>query len=186
MVEGPTGLPANAKVSLRPVWEHSLRRRRLPRGAQGTLFSTAEFKGVRVPELSHVRGAGPEKITHSEALVLIDALLPGAVEVKANDLSVLAPLAGQAWIIGSMPRRPGHEMLQKLRSSMKGAGVPARHVAGMRLLDRAVNVVRRHDAMAWVACAAVSDPSGCGTVDAKAHAAFCMAFTAQACWPLHD
>lgn len=51
----------------------------------------------------HVGQAGKE-LTHNEALIWIDALLHGRAKDMLDDPSVIvAPLAGQMWIVGNAP-----------------------------------------------------------------------------------
>ena len=90
--------------------------------------------------------------------MLIDALLPCVVVAQTNDPSAITTVAGQAWIIGSTPvgAWAGHAL--KIAVFWDGSLRFASPVPGMRLLDRAVNVLARYDGKASVALSAISDP----------------------------
>lgn len=119
-----------------------------------------------------------KEITHNEALVLIDALLPGVVMAQASDPSGLTPLSGQAWIVGSAPVAAWAGQASNIAVYSEGGWRFAPPVAGMRLFDRAANVVRRHDGTAWVASSAISEPTGGAMVDAEARATLGAVLTA--------
>lgn len=120
-----------------------------------------------------------KEITHNEALVLIDALLPGAVLALANDPSGFTPVAGQAWIIGTAPVGEWAGQASKIAVYSEGGWRFTPPVAGMRLLDHAENLVRRYDGTAWIAASAIAAPSGGGSVDAEARATLGEVLTAM-------
>ena len=111
-----------------------------------------------------------KEITHNEALVLIDALLPGTVVAQADDPGDFTPLAGEAWIIGNTPLSAWEGHPGEIAVYTEGGWRFARPVAGIRLLDRTANLVRRYDGSAWVASHAITEPSGGATVDEEARA----------------
>lgn len=111
-----------------------------------------------------------KEITHNEALILIDALLPGSVMAQANDPATLTPEPGQAWIIGSAPLADWEGHATKIAVFSEGGWRFIPPVPGMRLYDRAAAMVRRFDGSIWSEASAIVDPSGGGVVDAEARA----------------
>lgn len=119
-----------------------------------------------------------KELTHNEALVLIDALLHGSVVAQANDPTPLAPMPGQGWIVGSAPLAEWAGKSGQIAVYSEGGWRFAPAVDGMRLLDRAAGVIRRHDGSDWVVPAGIEDPSGGGTVDAEARVTLSNVLTA--------
>ncbi|WP_017672454.1 DUF2793 domain-containing protein [Blastomonas sp. AAP53] len=111
-----------------------------------------------------------KEITHNEALLLIDALLPGSVVARANDPSALSPQPGDAWIIGPAPLGAWAGHSAKIGVFSEGGWRFAPAVPGMRLFDRAAGAVCQYDGSGWVAAPAIADPSGGETIDAEARA----------------
>lgn len=109
-----------------------------------------------------------KEITHNEALIIIDALLAGAVRAVAGDPSILAPEAGQAWIIDGSATGAWAGRAWQVAIFSEGGWRFARPVAGMKLLDRESGLVRTFDGTQWLHPAAVDNPSGGTTVDLEA------------------
>lgn len=120
-------------------------------------------------------------VAHSEALVLSDALLPSAVMAQVDDPSALTPLSGL--FRARLDRRERTicctgGQASNIAVHIEGGWRFAPPVAGMRLFDRAANVVRHHDGTAWVASSAIIEPTGGAMVDAEARATLGVVLTA--------
>lgn len=111
-----------------------------------------------------------KEITHNEALLLIDALLPGSVVARASDPSELSPQPGDAWIIGAAPLGAWTGHAAKIGVFSEGGWRFAPAVPGMCLFDRAAGVACRYNGSSWAAAPEIADPSGGATVDAEARA----------------
>lgn len=111
-----------------------------------------------------------KEITHNEALVLVDALLPGCVEAVLSDPAPLAPEEGHSWIVGASPIGAWAGHAAEIAIFSAGGWRFAPGVAGMRLYDRAAGIVRIHDGSGWPAPPAISAAAGGATIDDEARA----------------
>lgn len=111
-----------------------------------------------------------KEITHNEALVLVDALLPRAARALLNDPASLSPQPGEAWIVGPAP--VGHWSGQAARIAIftEGGWRFATAPSGLELLDETAAVRRRFDGSSWVAYPGISAPTGGAVVDVEARA----------------
>lgn len=112
-----------------------------------------------------------KEITHNEAITVIDALLTGCAEALANDPASLAPAEGQMWMIGSAPTGLWSAMSGQLALFTAGGWRFVAPTQGLRLLDRAANVIRISTGSGWSSPSAIADPAGGTTVDNEARLA---------------
>lgn len=111
-----------------------------------------------------------KEITHNEALVVVDALLPGCIEAIASDPALLDPEAGMVWIVGPSPLGAWVDRTAQIAIFTTGGWRFAPAVHGMRMFDRSAGTVRTYDGTAWPAPPAVADASGGVTIDIEARA----------------
>lgn len=119
-----------------------------------------------------------KEITHNEALIIIDALLAGAVRAVASDPAMVAPETGGAWIIDGSATGAWEGRAWQIAIFSEGGWRFARPATGMRLLDRASGLVRTFDGTQWLLPAAVEGPSGGTIVDLEARSSLAALLTA--------
>ena len=111
-----------------------------------------------------------KEMTHNEALVVIDALLPGCVQAVASDPSLLDPAGGEAWIVGADPVGAWASRAGQIAISTEGGWRFVPPVDGMRLKDRTEGIVLAFDGTAWLEPPAIGAPTGGTIVDTEARA----------------
>lgn len=119
-----------------------------------------------------------KEITHNEALVLVDALLPRTARALLDDPASLSPQPGEAWIVGSAPVGPWSGQAARIAIFTEGGWRFATAPSGLELLDEAASVHRRFDGSLWVAYPAISAPTGGAVVDVEARAVLALVLDA--------
>lgn len=109
-----------------------------------------------------------KEITHNEALVLVDGLLPGCVNAVASDPAALAPDPGDAWIIGASPTGAWLGRANHIAVYSEGGWRFVLPVDGMRLYDVGRGLVLLFDGGTWLEPPSITMPSGGTVVDAEA------------------
>ena len=136
-----------------------------------------------------VAGQAGKEITHNEALVLLDALVVGAVEQVGGNEPPTSPDVGRCWIVGGSPTGAWAGQLhafacwteggwrfvaatEGMTAVMRGTGVPVRYRDGAWRVGEVVaeRLVVGGQAVVGARQPAIPDPIGGATTDAEARA----------------
>lgn len=109
-----------------------------------------------------------KEITHNEALMILDALLPGVVIGIKDDPEALSPSPGDVWIVGSAPVGAWAGYAGRLAIFTEGGWRFAPAPQGMQMLDREAGVRHKFDSGGWNAYPVIAEPAGGTTVDIEA------------------
>ena len=112
-----------------------------------------------------------KEITHNEALVVLDGLVPGCVEAVATDPGSLVAQAGQSWIVGTAPVGAWVGRAGVIAIFTDGGWRFVLPALGMCLYDRSRNFVLMYDGSEWALPPSFVHPVGGDIVDTQARAA---------------
>lgn len=142
-------------------------------------------------------GQAGKELTHNEALVLLDALIGGAVDGVGVDTPPVDAAVGRCWVVGAVPsgawigqagavacRTAGGWRFvppsEGLALVIRGTGVPVRYHDGAWRTGEIVaeRVVVGGKPVLGAQRPAIADPAGGATVDAEARAALSVVLAA--------
>jgi hypothetical protein len=112
-----------------------------------------------------------KEITHNEALVLLDAMVPGCIRAVASDPVPFDASPGDMWIVGAGPAGAWTGRAGQIAVFTDGGWRFIQPKHGMRLYNRTQGVVMIFDEGDWQAPTAVAAPAGGAVVDLEGRAA---------------